>query len=101
MRYRTWFLAENGVYCIMNLRNDFTSPSDNNDEKPKYADEMMTLCMAEIHDILMEPMSGKLSAEQSSILSLIGITLKIIAAKATQLEKMENDNQTSGDEWKN
>jgi hypothetical protein len=85
----------------MNLRNDYTSLNDNNDDHPKYADEMMTVCMGEIHDILMEPMGDKISPEQGAILSLIGITLKIIAAKATQLEKMEQGNPESGEHWKN
>jgi len=69
----------------MNL-NENSLPS-----QPKYADEVMTLAMNEIHDILIEPMhnAGKLTQEQDAVLALIGMTFKIMAEKATQLEKME------------
>ena len=84
----------------MNLRNDYASLNDNNDDDPKNADEMMNFCMAAIHDILMEPMGDKISPEQGAMLSVIGVTLKMIAAKATQLEKMEQGNPESGEYWK-
>ena len=69
----------------MNL-NENSLPS-----QPKYADEVMTLAMNEIHDILIEPMhnAGKLTQEQDAVLALIGMTFKIMAEKATALEKME------------
>ena len=59
------------------------------DEQPKYSDEIMGMAMQEIHDILIEPMQGKLTQEQDAILAIIGLTFKIMAEKATQLEKME------------
>ena len=64
---------------------------DNNSfsEQPKYSDEIMSMAMGEIHDILIEPMQDKLTPEQGSIISIIGLTLKIMAEKATALEKME------------
>ena len=64
---------------------------DNNSfsEQPKYSDEIMSMAMGEIHDILIEPMQDKLTPEQGSIISIIGLTLKIMAEKATPLEKME------------
>jgi RNase P/RNase MRP subunit p29 len=33
--------------------------------------------------------AGKITPEQNAILSLIGLTFKIMAEKATQLEKLE------------
>ena len=51
----------------------------------------MATAMNEISHILIEPMekAGKITEEQNAILSLIGLTFKIMAEKATQLEKME------------
>ena len=66
---------------------------DNNSssDQPKFSDEIMTLAMGEIHDILIEPMhnAGKLTQEQDAVLAIIGMTFKIMAEKATALEKME------------
>ena len=66
---------------------------DNNSssDQPKLSDEIMTLAMNEIHDILIEPMhnAGKLTQEQDAVLAIIGMTFKIMAEKATALEKME------------
>jgi hypothetical protein len=67
----------------MNINENFS------DEQPKFSDEIMSMAMSEIHDILIEPMQGKLTQEQDAILALIGMTFKIMAEKATQLEKME------------
>jgi len=83
----------------MNLRQDFNnSPNDNNEDAPKYADDMMSVCMAEIHDMLMVPMQEKLSTEQHAVLALIGVTLKIIASKATELEKLEDHGAVNNSE---
>ena len=68
---------------IMNIEKDFNS------DQPKFSDEIMTMAMGEIHDILIEPMQGKLTQEQDAVLAIIGLTFKIMAEKATQLEKME------------
>ena len=68
----------------MNIEKDFNS------DQPKFSDEIMTLAMGEIHDILIEPMQGKLTQDQDAVLALIGLTFKIMAEKATQLEKMEH-----------
>ena len=67
----------------MNINENFS------DEQPKFSDEICVLAMNEIHDILIEPMQGKLTPEQDAILAIIGLTFKIMAEKATQLEKME------------
>lgn len=55
------------------------------------SNEVMAMALGEIHDILLEPMQGKLTEEQDAVLALIGVTFKIIAEKATALEKMEQD----------
>ena len=73
----------------MNIEKDFNS------DQPKFSDEIMTLAMGEIHDILIEPMQGKLTPEQDSILAIIGLTFKVMAEKATALEKMEQGFQGS------
>ena len=75
----------------MNLNEDFS------DSPTKFSDEIMTLAMNEIHDILIEPMhnAGKLTQEQDAVLAIIGMTFKIMAEKATALEKMEQGFQGS------
>ena len=67
----------------MNINENFSS------DQPKFSDEIMSMAMSEIHDILIEPMQGKLTQEQDAVLAIIGMTFKIMAEKATQLEKME------------
>jgi hypothetical protein len=59
-------------------------------EQPS-SNEVMAMALGEIHDILLEPMQGKLTEEQDAVLALIGATFKIIAEKATALENMEQD----------
>ena len=68
----------------MNIDENFSS-SDGNPS----SNDVMATAMNEIHDILIEPMQGKLTQEQDAILALIGLTFKIMAEKATALEKME------------
>ena len=51
--------------------------------------------MQEIHDILIQPMQGKLTQEQDAVIAIIGLTFKIMAEKATALEKMEQGFQGS------
>lgn len=78
----------------MNINENFSS------EQPKFSNEIMTLAMQEIHDILIEPMTAKpdangfiktkpLTPEQDSMLAIVGLSFKVMAEKATQLEKME------------
>ena len=73
----------------MNINENFS------DNQPKFSDEIMSMAMSEIHDILIEPMQGKLTPEQDAVLALIGMTFKIMAEKATALEKMEQGFQGS------
>ena len=74
---------------MMNIEKDFSS------DQPKFSDEIMTLAMGEIHDILIEPMQGKLTPDQDAVIAIIGLTFKIMAEKATALEKMEQGFQGS------
>ena len=74
----------------MNINENFS------DDQPKFSDEIMSMAMSEIHDMLIEPMQGKLTQEQDAVLALIGMTFKIMAEKATQLEKMEQVAQQKG-----
>ena len=55
---------------------------------PKTANDMMSVCMAKIHESLMVPMKDNLTPQQHAILSIIGMTLKIIAEKATLYETL-------------
>ena len=71
----------------MNLNKEFGG-----DETPKNANDMMNLCMAEIYDTLMVPMQGKLTQQQDAILAIIGMTLKIIAEKASMHEAEHEEN---------
>ena len=73
----------------MNIEKDFSS------DQPKFSDEIMSMAMSEIADILITPMKDKLTAEEDAVLAIIGITFKIVAEKATALEKMEQGFQGS------
>tara|TARA_R100000808_G_C2072937_1_gene99712 strand:+ start:71 stop:331 length:261 start_codon:yes stop_codon:yes gene_type:complete len=70
----------------MNIDENFSSP-DNNPS----SNDVMATAMNEIATILIEPMekAGKITEEQNAILALIGLSFKIMAEKATQLEKLE------------
>ena len=68
----------------MNSDENFSSS-----ESQPTSSEVCALAMNEIHDMLIEPMQGKLTPEQDSMLAIIGLTFKIMAEKATQLEKIE------------
>ena len=81
---------------FMNLNKEFDGA-----ETPKTANDMMSLCMAEIHDTLMVPMQGKLTQQQDAILAIIGMTLKIIAEKASMYEAEHEGNDDLGNLNKN
>jgi len=75
----------------MNINQDSSSFS----EQPKYSDEIMSMAMSELADILIKPMQDKLTQEQDAVIGIIGLTFKIMAEKATALEKMEQGFQGS------
>ena len=64
---------------------------DPSSDQPKHSDEICSMAMSEIADILIKPMQSKLTQEQDAILAIIGLTFKIMAEKATAFEKMEQD----------
>ena len=68
---------------------------DPSSDQPKYSDEICAIAMREISDMLIKPMESKLTQEQDAILAIIGLTFKIMAEKATALEKMEQGFQGS------
>ena len=54
------------------------------------------MAMSEITDMLIKPMEDKLTQEQDALLAIIGLTFKVMAEKATALEKMEQVVQQKG-----
>ena len=71
---------------------DNNSPSE---QPEKFSDEIMAMAMSELSDILIKPMQDKLTSEEHAVVALIGMTFKIMAEKATALEKMEQGFQGS------
>ncbi len=71
---------------FMNIKQGFNKGDDG---EALYANDVMNTCMAEIHDMLMIPMHDKLNSQQHAVLMLVGITLKIIAEKATLYEQQQ------------
>ena len=71
---------------------DNNSPSE---QPEKFSDEIMSMAMSELADILIKPMQGKLTQAQDADIAIIGMTFKIMAEKATALEKMEQGFQGS------
>ena len=67
----------------MNLNEDFSTQPE------KYSDEICAMAMSELHDMLIQPMKDKLTQDQDTVLAIIGLTFKVMAEKATALEKME------------
>ena len=70
----------------MNINPEF----NNQDENPT-ADEVMANGMDFIFENLISPMADKLNQEQLKVISLIGISFKIIAEQATALEELESN----------
>ena len=73
----------------MNINENFSS------DQPKFSDEICSMAMSELADILIKPMQDKLTEEQDAVIAIIGLTFKIMAEKATQLEKMEQGFQAN------
>jgi|TARA_R110000824_G_scaffold131337_2_gene293326 hypothetical protein len=53
------------------------------------ADYIVGESMSALWDLVIEPMQSKLSQEEISVISLIGLTLKMVGNKATAYEKLE------------
>ena len=69
--------------------------NENSSADQPSSSDICNIAMNEIATMLIEPMQDKLTAEQDAILALIGISFKIMAEKATALEKMEQGFQGS------
>ena len=69
----------------MNIEKGFSSESEIS------SNDVIDRVMTQIHDILIEPMEHKLTDEEHSIVTLIGVALQIMAEKATLYEQsLEN-----------
>ena len=68
--------------------------SDNNSELPENVDaEYVTeQSMSALWEMVIDPMQDKLSAEDKSLIGIIGVTLKIVAHKAKCYEDMQKGN---------
>ena len=69
----------------MNFNENFSGDSLPN------SNDIMSMAMSEIHDILIEPMSHKMTEEENAVITLIGLTFKIMAEKATLYEQSLED----------
>ena len=67
-------------------------PSDNNFKMPEGVDsEYVTeQSMNALWEMVIEPMEEKLSDEDKSLIGIIGVTLKLVAHKATLYENLQN-----------
>ncbi len=68
--------------------------SDNNSELPENVDaEYVTeQSMSALWEMVIDPMQDKLSAEDKSLIGIIGMTLKIVAHKAKCYEDIQKGN---------
>ena len=71
---------------ILDNDNDFDFEENLNAE---YVTEQS---MNALWDIVIAPMEGKLSEEEQAIISMIGITLKLVARKAKLYEELQEGN---------
>ena len=65
------------------------NPNFNNQEECPPANEVVANGMDFIFEKLINPMREKLSVEDLSLISLIGISLKIVGEQATAYEKLQ------------
>lgn len=67
--------------------NILDNDSDFNEEME--AEYVTNHGMCALWDLCIEPMQDKLSQEDMAVISLIGMTLKIVAEKASAYEKLQ------------
>jgi hypothetical protein len=65
------------------------NPNFNNQEECPPANEVVANGMDFIFEKLIDPMREKLSVEDLTFISLIGISLKIVGEQATAYEKLQ------------
>jgi hypothetical protein len=67
---------------------------DNNFELPEDVDAeyVTSQAMSALWDLCLEPMQDKLSEDDRSLISIIGVTLKLVAHKAKCYEEIQKGN---------
>ena len=68
------------------LDNDFNLPEEVD------AEYVTSQAMSALWDLCLEPMQDKLSDDDRSLISVIGVTLKLVAHKAKCYEDLEKGN---------
>ena len=68
------------------LDNDFNLPEEVD------AEYVTSQAMSALWDLCLEPMQDKLSDDDRSLISIIGVTLKLVAHKAKCYEDLEKGN---------
>jgi|SaaInlV_100m_DNA_2_1039680.scaffolds.fasta_scaffold01523_19 hypothetical protein len=63
--------------------------NDSDFEEEMNAEYVTNEGMCALWDLCIEPMQDKLSQEDMAVISLIGMTLKIVAEKASAYEKLQ------------
>ena len=71
----------------MNILNN-----DNNSEENLNAEYVTEQSMNALWDIVIAPMESELTEEEQAIISLIGVTLKLVARKAKLYEELQEGN---------
>jgi len=72
----------------MRIEKDNNLPFDFDGEMPN-AEDVTEKSMSALWDIVISPMQHQLSDEDKSLISIIGITLKLVAHKAKCYEDMQ------------
>ena len=72
----------------MRIEKDNNLPFDFDGEMPN-AEDVTEQSMSALWDIVISPMQHQLSDEDKSLISIIGITLKLVAHKAKCYEDMQ------------
>ena len=72
--------------------NILDNDSDFNFDLPQDVDSnfVTSQSMTALWDLVIEPMEDKLSDADKSLISIIGISLKLVAHKAAAYEKLQN-----------
>ena len=66
--------------------------NDNDFEENINAEYVVNQSMNALWDMVIEPMESKLSEEEQAMISMIGITLKLVAEKARLYEELQEGN---------
>lgn len=69
--------------------NILDNNSDFNSDETVNAEYVTNQGMSALWDLCIEPMQEKLSEEDMTIISLIGMTFKIVAEKASAYERLQ------------